>query len=153
MAVSTRAIQKFRSKYSIKNKMFTASGTSAAVASGISFDMSKFQSVYGQAFLTDASDTLTKFEVVASAASDLSSPVAIKELTSLAADAAGDWVCLEVQAKEVRSVDEQQDGGLTGLRYIGFRLTCGASGDNVMITGIGEANEESDSLTATLNIA
>lgn len=86
---------------------------------------------------------LTKLEIIASASSDMSSPVVVKDSGTVAADALDDFVALECDAAEVKHL------GST-LRYVAARLTMATGTDEAAVVYIGtEPRYARTGLTAT----
>lgn len=69
------------------------------------------------------SGAITKLEIIASAASDMSSPVVIKDSGTVDADAAGDWLIEECTAEEVAQLGSENS---KDLRYVAGRITMDA---------------------------
>ena len=69
---------------------------------------------------------ITKIEIVASAAADMSNPVVVKDSGTIAADASGDWAFLECSAEEVKALGDT-------LRYVAGRVTCANAGDEAAV--------------------
>lgn len=70
---------------------------------------------------------ITKLEILASAASTMSSPVVVKDSGAIQADSLNDTVFLECTAEEVVQLGES-------LRYVAARLTMATSTDEANVT-------------------
>ncbi len=90
-----------------------------------------------------AAGGLTKVEIIASAASDMSSPSVIKDSGTVAADALDDNVWLECTTAEVKATGDT-------LRYVAARLTNATATDEVSVTYVGfRPRHATTGLTAT----
>lgn len=106
-------------------------GTSAVITSPDggttirTIDLGKFSKFLAMAALTvpGTSGAITKLEIIASAASDMSSPEVIKDSGTVDADAAGDWLKEECTAEEVADIAASSG---KALRYVAARLTMDA---------------------------
>lgn len=97
-------------------------------------DMRDFENFAAIAMLSlKAGNGITKLEIVASAATTFSAVTVIKDSGTVAADAVGDFVCLECSAKEIAQA--ATDAGVD-LRYVAARLTCQNAGDEAVVTYI-----------------
>ena len=91
-------------------------------------DLADYHTFAVQVMLTvpASSSGITLVEIVASAATDMSSPEVIATSGTIDADAVGDLVFLEVSAAQV--AQEGEDAGKE-LRYVAARITCSNAGD------------------------
>lgn len=93
---------------------------------------------------------VTKVEIVAATDSAGTNATAIKDSGTVAADAMGDWVCLECSADEVRYAG---DAAGLALRYVGARITCHHAGDEAVVVYFGVSNRPQLDLTPATTIA
>lgn len=96
-------------------------------------DMSLFTRFFVQAMATIiGGGGLTLLEIIASAASDMSSAVVVKTSGTIAADAVGDVANLECDVKELAALGSD-------LRYVAARLTMATATDEAAVVYIAEA--------------
>lgn len=95
-------------------------------------DMRDYLNVQVGAALTviGSASGITKLEIIASAAADMSSPEVIKDSGAIAADAIGDWAQLECTAEEVAQIATDSS---KALRYVAGRLTCSHAADEAAV--------------------
>jgi hypothetical protein len=86
---------------------------------------------------------LTKLEIIASAAADMSNPVVVKDSGTVAGDALDDNVFAECTAAEVKTLGDT-------LRYVAGRLTMATATDEASVTYIGWPRNAKTGLTATV---
>jgi hypothetical protein len=72
---------------------------------------------------------IVKLEIIASASSDMSSPVVVKDSGAVVADSLNDYVALECSMAEVRHLG-------AGLRYLAGRITMATATDEAAATYI-----------------
>lgn len=105
------------------------------------FDMADCESVLVVARLTARTANISSFVIEASAASNGDTPSTIKtHAAPTVADAAGDYLVLEVKAEELEDV-------LAGLRYIAAKVGCADNADRVTVTYVGKAKRKVRALT------
>lgn len=97
-------------------------------------DMAIYSHIMASAMVTvPATGALTLLEIVASASSNMASPIQIKTSGTIAADAVNDWATLECSAQEI--ADEGARNGVN-LRYAAARLTMSNAGAEAVVTHI-----------------
>jgi hypothetical protein len=128
--------QKLKSRLQVKSYDHDPGATTAVVVSpdgGTTkrvADLSLFSRFMVQAKPTIVGGGgLTKLEIIASAATDMSSPTVIKDSGTVAADALDDNVTLECSAEEVRHLGAD-------LRYVAGRLTMATATDEASVVYI-----------------
>jgi hypothetical protein len=94
---------------------------------------------------------ITKLEIIASAASDMSSPVVVKDSGTVDADAVGDWLFEECTAEEIAQL--ASEAGVR-YRYVAGRLTMDAADAEACVVYLaGGARFPRKDLTAATTIA
>lgn len=97
---------------------------------------------------------ITKVEIIASASDDMSSPVVVKDSGTVAADAVGDQVFLELHQSELGQLSGDNDlAAGAGLRYVAGRITMHNSADEAVVTYIGVPVNPQSGLTPATTIA
>lgn len=108
--------------------------TGATTVTSDALDLREFE---GVGFLATVAaltgNGMTKLEIIASAASDGSSPEVIKDSGTIAADAVDDQAFLEATAQEIAQIgaNESKD-----LRYVLARVTLANAADRVALTAL-----------------
>lgn len=95
-----------------------------------------------------AAGGMTKLEIIASAAADMSSPVVVKDSGTIAADAVGDQAWQECSAEEIRQLSSEAG---VDYRYAAGRITMATATDEAVATYIQTSlrNEKKDAMPAT----
>lgn len=85
---------------------------------------------------------LTQLEIVAATDAAMTTPVVVKDSSTIAADALDDNAVLETTAEEIAALG-------SSLRYCAARLTCATATDEVTVTYIGKPVRPQRDLTVT----
>lgn len=111
---------------------FDTDATSGALGSVV--DMRDYGEFIGIAMASALTGNgITKLEIIASAASNGSSPVVVKDSGTVAADAVGDQVALSCTAEEIAQLGTDNSAE---LRYVALRVTNNNAADECVLTYI-----------------
>lgn len=155
---SAIATQHFRSRLQMTMYDHDPGGTTAIVVSPDggttkrTVDMSINRKFAVGAALTvpGTSGAITKLEIIASAASDMSSPVVVKDSGTVDADAAGDHLWEECTAEEIAQL--ASEAGVR-YRYVAGRLTMDAADAEACVVYLVEPDFPRKDLTPASTIA
>lgn len=128
---SAVTVEKLRMAQKIEGKVLTGA-TSKTLAAGL--DLQSFGGFLVQATVAALTGTgMTKLEIIASAAADMSSAVVVKDSGTIAADAVGDHYTVECLRSEVMQLATDEGAA---LRYVAPRVTLQNGADVVVASCI-----------------
>lgn len=152
---SSVATQKFRSNYAIQvwdhdpgttNPLITSPDGGTTLRFMDMRDLHKFAAIVTQTVLGGSG--VTKLEIIAAPAASATNAQVIKDSGTIALDALAEWAMQECTAEEIAQAST--DSGFD-LRYVAARITCQHSGDEAIVTYIGELKRPHLDATAALN--
>jgi hypothetical protein len=152
--MNTWQLQYMRSRLKIESAVYVSAATTATLCGPIVDTKLYPRGLFHISVPTTNTGGITLFELVVSAASNMSSPAALATSGAIDADAANDQANLEYDEKQLAQMSSEASLAVgSGYRYVQARCTVGTIGDKCTVTTVLESHEQKDALTPATTIA